>query len=92
MRFEKTKLYVGIAIVLFILVCANLIAWGMIENKILAEIENKSCISATVQIIENKTIPPQKNTTVSPSQTTPPQNNPPANPPIVNSGTTTRAS
>jgi hypothetical protein len=49
MRFKKLKIVVGIAIILFILMVANTIAFGILYEKPLAQIDNKT---GTLKLIE----------------------------------------
>ncbi|HVY01394.1 MAG TPA: hypothetical protein VHA12_01365 [Candidatus Nanoarchaeia archaeon] len=59
MRFKKLKIVVGIAIVLFILMVANTIAFGILYEKPLAPVDNKS---GSIRLVE---IPVQDTNSVS---------------------------
>lgn len=88
MRFKKLKVVVGIAVILFILMVANTIAFGMLYEKPLVQVDNKT---GTLKLIE---VPTETvNTTAKDTSTV--TNNPVETPvvktvlPPVNTPTTT---
>ena len=88
MGFSRLKLILGMALIIFALVTADLIILGQIEKKILIDVDKRQCLVVTKETIYNIT-----NVTVTiPSQpTTNTGTTPTPNPPVVVK-TPTRAS
>ena len=70
MRFERLRLYLGVALVIFVLVTANIILLGKVENRILADINGVQCPVVTKDEINNVTALPSGQVQPTQTQTT----------------------
>lgn len=57
MKFKRLKIIVAVALIIFIFVVANLIVFGLVENKLrlAATVDDKKNISGNLTIVKNDT-------------------------------------
>ena len=87
MRFEKLRISVGIALVLFILIVGNIIVFGLLNNPNSSQISKTQPDLSTPAFTDNKNAVVNTNTvstTQNNQQTTPDQTAPVQTPPVYN--------